>query len=186
MTTEDRRVRKTRQALQEALIALILEQGYESITVQDILDRANVGRSTFYAHFLDKEALLRSQFEHLQADFDRYWQDRSPSENAITDFSRVMFRHAQDYHRVYKAVVGKHSGHLIQQQLQTYLITRIQPHLAQQRTTESIPPDLLAHYVVNSFMVLLIWWLDHDLPYPPEQMDAIYQQLIRRGIDPIT
>ena len=51
----DRRVQRTRKLLQDALMALILEKGYEAVTIQDIIDRANVGRSTFYAHFLDKQ-----------------------------------------------------------------------------------------------------------------------------------
>ena len=54
----DRRVARSRRALKEALTDLILEQGYESVTVQDVIDRADVGRSTFYAHFLDKDDLL--------------------------------------------------------------------------------------------------------------------------------
>jgi len=64
---EDRRVRRTRTLLQDALIALILEKGYEAVTVQDIIDRADVGRSTFYAHFLDKQQLLLSRVEELHA-----------------------------------------------------------------------------------------------------------------------
>src|SRR5690242_13310 len=62
----DRRIQRTRQLLLDSLIQLILEKGYESITVQDIIDRANVGRSTFYSHFQDKEDLLLSGFESMR------------------------------------------------------------------------------------------------------------------------
>ena len=62
-TTPDRRVRKTRQLLREALMELTLERGYDHVTIQDILDRADVGRSTFYAHYHDKDDLLVSEFE---------------------------------------------------------------------------------------------------------------------------
>ena len=64
--TPDRRVQRTRKLLQDALIALVLEKGYEAVTIQDIIDRANVGRSTFYAHFLDKQHLFLSGFEQLR------------------------------------------------------------------------------------------------------------------------
>src|SRR4051812_15011818 len=67
----DRRVRRTRRNLTDALIGLILERGYEAITVQDILDRADIGRSTFYAHFRDKDALLLSCFDDLREDLCR-------------------------------------------------------------------------------------------------------------------
>jgi AcrR family transcriptional regulator len=66
MTEQDRRVRRTRRILIEALIQLILEKGYSRITVQDILDRADVGRSTFYSHFRDQEALLVACFDSLR------------------------------------------------------------------------------------------------------------------------
>jgi AcrR family transcriptional regulator len=62
----DRRVQRTRKLLQEALMTLILEKGYEAMTIQDIIDRANVGRATFYNHFLDKQDLLVSGFAELR------------------------------------------------------------------------------------------------------------------------
>ena len=62
---QDRRVQRTRTLLTRALMELIVEKGYQAITVQDIIDRANLGRSTFYAHFLDKEDLLMSGLEEV-------------------------------------------------------------------------------------------------------------------------
>src|SRR5690349_22765699 len=67
-----RQVQRTRQHLEEACIALILEKGYEAVTIQDILDRANVGRSTFYVHYRDKEDLLMSRFQALQQAFEEH------------------------------------------------------------------------------------------------------------------
>src|SRR5205809_7879580 len=63
----DRRVQRTRQLLQDALISMMIAKGYETTTVQDILDRANVGRATFYAHFADKETLLNSRLADLRS-----------------------------------------------------------------------------------------------------------------------
>jgi AcrR family transcriptional regulator len=68
----DRRVQKTRKLLQDALIELVGEKGYESITIQEILDKANVGRSTFYAHFQDKDQLLHSILDRLDELFDQH------------------------------------------------------------------------------------------------------------------
>src|SRR3954466_4722486 len=72
---EDRRSRRTRQLLGDALVELMLEKHFESITVQDILDRADVGRSTFYAHYTDKESLLLSQIEHIIHEMEEYASD---------------------------------------------------------------------------------------------------------------
>jgi AcrR family transcriptional regulator len=184
----DRRVRRTRKTLQDALIALILEKGYEAITVQDVIDRANVGRSTFYAHFVDKEALLLSQFENLQADFERHFAENTADDASadLLEFSAVMFQHAQRYRRVYQAVVGKQSGQLMQRHLEKTLTERVKRRVERHWTgqrRQAVPPDILTHYIVSAFMSLMIWWLDHDLPHPPERMDRIYRQLIRAGID---
>ena len=74
----DRRIQRTRQLLHEALIELIQEKGYEAVTVQDILDRANLGRSTFYLHYRDKEELLLSGFERLRDEFEAHQLAATP------------------------------------------------------------------------------------------------------------
>ena len=65
--TDDRRIQRTQQLLRGALLSLIQEKGFEALSVQDIIDRANVGRATFYAHFDNKEDLLASGIEGLRA-----------------------------------------------------------------------------------------------------------------------
>src|SRR5262245_40478418 len=102
----DRRVQRTPQVLQEALVALILEKGYEAVTIQHVIDRANVGRSTFYAHFHDKEELLLSEFERLWSQLEQHLDGRVRSDEYPWGISTVMFQHAQSYHPIYKAVVG--------------------------------------------------------------------------------
>jgi AcrR family transcriptional regulator len=182
----DRRVQKTRQALQDALIALILERGYEAITVQDVLDRANVGRSTFYAHFYDLEDLLQSEFEVLQTEFEQAMSQNSPSESSVWDISRIMFQHAQAYQRLYKAVTGKSSGQIIQSHLHRYLGSQFREALKRDwagTKNELVSLELLEHYLVSSFMALLTWWLDKNLPLSAEAMAGIYQDLCKDGIE---
>src|SRR6266511_3052594 len=87
MADQDRRVRRTRRTLHEALIALILERGYERVTVQDILDRADVGRSTFYAHYRDKEALLLTSFDDVRDELRREF-DATPQGQPAADPAR--------------------------------------------------------------------------------------------------
>lgn len=106
MTQPDRRIRRTRRSLHEALIALVLERGYESVTVQDIIDRADVGRSTFYAHFRDKEALLLSSFDDLRADLRR---DLDATAD-LTQPSAALFSHAYRHRTVYRALCGRQAS----------------------------------------------------------------------------
>src|SRR5512141_1969972 len=106
----DRRIQRTQQLLREALIALILEKGYDAITIQDILDWANMGRSTFYAHYRDKEDLLLSGFQGLFEAFQKEYRqtssaDTSPSQ-AGKDLSLFFFRHAGSHRDLFKAMIG--------------------------------------------------------------------------------
>src|SRR5438876_1337529 len=110
----DRRTARTREMLYSALIALILRKGYDGISVQDIIDEANVGRSTFYDHYTGKEELLRSGFERLRSHLtDRQRATRAPTgeqRNRTLGFSLAMFEHAQSHHDLYRAMAGGRGG----------------------------------------------------------------------------
>lgn len=108
-TTHDRRIQRTRHLLLDALIQLIPDKGYEAITIQDIIDRANVGRSTFYSHFRDKEDLLLSGFENLRGIFEEL-QNQSSPETAGWNFSLALFQHVEEQQPAFKAVLGKQAG----------------------------------------------------------------------------
>lgn len=181
--SEDRRVQRTQQALREALVSLIVERGYEGVTVQDILDRANVGRATFYAHYYDKEDLLLSGFDHLRAELDRQLQDVGTTvslEQAVMPIGRVLFRHAKVYHHVYKAMVGKRSGSVFLAQLHAYVEAAVQRQLNAQTTAEElahVPMGIVVQYVTGALLALLTWWLDADCPYTAEYMELRFIQM---------
>src|SRR5689334_10492837 len=104
-TKADRRSERTRQLLNAALIELMLEQRYDNITVQDIIDRANVGRSTFYAHYLDKEDLLISGFTRTFDMLSQHPQQQGGAEQQALPSLARFFQHAQEHHQLYKALV---------------------------------------------------------------------------------
>ena len=185
---EDRRTQRTRQLLQEALLALILEKGYGAVTVQDIIDRANVGRSTFYAHFQDKEDLFLSEFENMRMQFEQHLLGQAPVAESPWALSLIMFQHAQEYQRVYKALVGEKGGHTMLSHIQKYLTTIIHKHLKPQfpsKKKEQIPLEILTLYIVNTFIALLTWWLDHDMPYSAERINDMFRQLAQPSVDSI-
>ncbi len=100
----------------------------------------------------------------------------------------TMFRHAQDQRRLYKALAGKQAGSIALTHIQRYLSALLREHLKpalSRKRKAVVPPDVVAHYLVSSFMALLTWWLDHDLPYTAEQMNEMYRRLTQPGIDAI-
>ncbi len=185
---EDRRIQRTHKLLQDALLALILEKGYEAVTVQDVIDRANVGRSTFYAHFQDKEALFLSEFETLRTLFEHNLLSQPATDTSPWSLSLVMFQHAQDNLQLYTALAGRQGGSLALTYLQKYLSNLLRAHLQYQfpkKENSTVPPEILAHYLVNAFMSLLTWWLDNNLPYSPDRMNEMFSQLTRPGVESV-
>ncbi len=184
----DRRVQRTRQILQEALLALILEKGYAAVTVQDVIDRANVGRATFYSHFQDKHDLFLSGFASLRDQFEQHLLAQSPMNGDPWNLSLMMFQHAQSHLPIYKAMAGKQGGNIALGHIQKYLSALIQEHFKTQlseRKNLKVPPEVIAHYIVSAYMALLTWWLDHDAPYPAEQMNEMFRQLTQPGVEAI-
>src|SRR5258705_12452313 len=120
---EDRRVRRTRNGLAEAFLSLVIERGYDRVTVQNILDRADVGRSTFYTHFRDKESLLLSCFDGLRDEMSQELDAMKPG--AIPPDPRrptiVLFEHAYHNRRIYQALCGRNGGTVVQRHLHTLI-----------------------------------------------------------------
>jgi AcrR family transcriptional regulator len=167
----DRRVQRTRQLLQNALNELILEKGYEKVTVQDVIDRANVGRSTFYAHFEDKEQLLLSGFEPLRAEFEDFLSGRAFDNETPWALSLSMFQQVEK----------RQGGYITLTHIQKFLHGYLLGHLKQQLPGRNIPPELLAHYVASSFIALLTWWIDNKFPCSAEKINEYFRQLVEPG-----
>jgi AcrR family transcriptional regulator len=185
----DRRVQRTRQLLRDALTGLVLENGYENTTVQNILDRANLGRSTFYTHYRDKDELLVDGFEQLRLLFLKYDADiaagKYPSGTHVYDPSLLFFKHAAAQHRIYKALIGNQGGAVVHAYLYKFCSQMIGSHLKHQASAGKkplIPHEVLVHFVVSSFLGLLTWWLNHDMPYSPEQIDEMFKRLTYPGM----
>ena len=190
----DRRVRRTRRSLTDALVGLILERGYDRITVQDVLDRADVGRSTFYAHFRDKEALLLSCFDGLRDDL-RQELDPRPAGGLP---ARVLFEHAHRNRRVYRALCGRRGGAVVHGHLHALVSATLLAQLAPPRggrpaeptspPSPPTPPDVVAEFCTAALLGLLFWWVDAGFPHPPAEMAAAYDRMatpaIRAALEP--
>jgi AcrR family transcriptional regulator len=169
---EDRRVQRTQQLLRGALFSLIQEKGFEGLAVQEIIDRANVGRATFYAHFDNKEDLLVSGFDGLRASLKQRQRDaRSRAGNAddrVLAFSREMFAHANEHRQVFQAMVGKRSGAVVQQMLHRVLVDLVR---------EEVKSEPLVQFIAGAFFGLLMWWMDGKMRMSVDEIDSLFRRL---------
>lgn len=180
----DRRAARTRKALQGALIALITRKGYEAVTVQDIIDEADVGRSTFYAHYTGKDDLLRKSFEQLRAllvDEQRDSADQVRSKDALL-FSRAVFEHACEYRHAYRALVGSRGGVVAANELRRIIGDAVRKELAPRLGASTVPPDVVVQFVVGTFLTVLSSSLRRRPAMPPAEMEKVFRQLALRGI----
>jgi len=172
----DRRVMRTRTALYDALVALILRKDYDAISVQDILVEADIGRSTFYAHFTSKDDLLERSLERLRgilldsraADAAR----RSPA-----DYSLVMFEHVGEHRQIYFALVGSHAGALLVMALREVFAGVVREMVRFPRDAR-VPAELAVQFIAGSFITVMTWWLERSPELAPRQVDLIFRRLV--------
>lgn len=180
----DRRVRRTRELLEKALIELIGERGYDDITIQDITDRANVGRTTFYLHFTSKDELLMSLYE-VFADFDfgRVSREELLAPDAPPGLV-AMYQHFERARTQFHTIFQGKDGALILRRLRDRSAQAIEDSLRAAFAEEdsAIPFNLLANYLAGSQIALLFWWAEKRQPYPPAYLAQTYHRLQRAAI----
>jgi AcrR family transcriptional regulator len=187
----DRRAVRTRRALREALITLILEKGYDAITVQDITDRADLNRGTLYLHYRDKQDLLLS----ICADvFDELAAQLTPAvpEHLTVDVPErnliLIYQHAAANADFYRVMFGDHGvpafikrlRHLIAQ----WSLARLEALRALGVPLALLPSEFTANYISGALIGIIEWWLENDMPLTPEELARCTLQLSMSGLYP--
>lgn len=180
-TKNDRRSQRTRQALHDALFELMAKKGYEAVSVTDIIERANVGRSTFYAHYADKDELLASQLDRLVESLVQHAPQDVSDENPFFP-SLGLFQHVRDQWKLYKILSLESGMNLHIQRLQKSISARIEQSLLADGHAFELPVPVIANFLAGSLLSLLKWWLDNKMSYTPEQMDEMFRKLALPGI----
>jgi AcrR family transcriptional regulator len=176
----DRRSQRTRHLLGDALVELIREKDYSAITVSDIIQRANVGRSTFYAHYRDKDALFVGELDRVIEVLSQH----IPGQDEIPFFPSLgLFRHVGEEFELYKALLWTPGIDLLIKHLQKSISQRVEHGLQASERKFDIPNPVLASFIAGSFLTLLRWWLENKMIYSPEQMDEIFRKLTLSGIE---
>jgi AcrR family transcriptional regulator len=180
---QDRRSQRTRSLVNSAMMELLREKRYDAITIQDLLDRANIGRSTFYAHYFDKEDVLVSLSEQMLEMFRQQLSQRKAGQGIIP--SLEIFQHAQENYQFFQAMLHGHAEELLWETVRVILSRTIEETLTAAcagKGSPSIPLAVVAQYLAGAFGNLLKWWLEADMSYSPEEMENIFQQLALPGV----
>ena len=179
--TLDRRIQRTRQLLRDALMSLILEMGYDSVRIQDITDRANLGRGTFYLHYRDKEELLVKSLQEVCDDLADHARQREKQ----TPIGLVAFQHAAENPELYRAILGAKGASAITRQIRDYVIKDI---LTKGRegvlpiSDSSVPTEIYANFWVGALTGLIDWWLERGMPYSAEYMANTFHQMVTAAL----
>jgi len=194
----DRRVIRTRRQLREALLSLILEKGYDGVTIEEITDRADVGRTTFYLHYKDKEELL---LECINGAIDELvdeitsiplsaWQ-LAPEEDQVK-LSRdnpilQIFYYVAENADLYRIIMHGTGSGQTQNRVRNIIANAVSEFLKDRAEQQAIilnptvPLEVFSNYFAGSLMSLVAWWLDMDMPYKPEEMTRMFQKMFFPG-----
>ena len=178
----DRRAARTRSLLENSLLALIRRKPYEAITIQEICTGADVGRSTFYAHYRSKDDLKRHGLEHLRSELAD--AQRKGVEGARLTFSLPMFEHARAHLEDYRALKRNRGGRVALGRIRGILSERVREELATYGTGRpNMDPDVMREYLVGAYLAVLTWWLDDGARMAPAAVDAMFRRLAAPAVD---
>ena len=165
---QDPRALRTRQALREALVSLIIERGWDAVEIRDVCKRAGIGRSTFYTHFADREELLLAGYDDLRRMLRRATVKEAGRRPLA--FTLPLLQHAEENKPMFRALVGKRSSEMAKAGLLRLIIDL---------TREDLAPlgDATAHYLAGAFFQLLVWWVDSRSQLGPAAVEALFRRL---------
>jgi AcrR family transcriptional regulator len=183
----DRRIARSRGLILDAFGSLMLERGYERMTVQHVLDRAGVGRATFYAHFSNKEELLESSTERLRVWLRSAW--RADIARGCADvplgFSLAFFRHIDSHRRIYDLTVGRPSEVTIHRFFGQMLCDLVREDLlgktGSRRTAKQTETSV--QFLVGALWSLAVWWLSTRSTIRADDLDAQFHRLADPSVE---
>ena len=191
----DRRVSRTRRQLKDALFALILEKGYDAVTIEDITERADLGRTTFYLHYHDKEELLLESIKAIADDLlgqisplsPLRWDHGNGGQVDEHDPIRVTFVHAAENAQLYQiilrgegAVKATSRVHNIISETATSVINKTIED-GSSAIHMGVPIEIFSNYLAGALMGLLTWWLENNMCYTPEEMAMMFRKMFFQG-----
>lgn len=178
----DRRQQKTRQAIFGAFSNLLAQKSFGNITVQEIIDEANVGRSTFYAHFETKEDLLKAMctdiFQHVFS-HDLEQESNHDFSHAGHDFEKEITHilyHLQDNRENLKGLFSCESGNIFMKYFKSYLCEMFPAYV--EKLHYHAPAEYILNIAIGSFAETVRWWITENEEYTPEQIASFFMEYL--------
>lgn len=182
----DRRVRRTRRRLHDALIELIRDQGYDQITIQEITDRADLSRATFYLHYKTKDELLASSLEAMFDELVESVKDIMLRRQIELEDGEApslpAFEHVAEYADLYRSLLGEAGVSSVINRILNYIarIGEQQYRLFISEEDEKnlpVPIPVAARHMAGALFSMVSWWIDNDMEYTPEQMANYFHRM---------
>ena len=180
----DPRVNRTKHALGAALVELMLERRFDDISVQDVLDRAEVGRGTFYTHFRNKDDLFLSSYERMLEFMEtQLYKDRGgrPRIAPIAEF----FAHVGEAGPLLKAMRANGQISVMWELGAAHFARMIEKRLGlldYHSNGNGFSPVIASKFCAGAAIEMLRWWLDRDVRPTPKQMDEMYHEMVRKTL----
>lgn len=176
----DRRQKKTREAIFRALRSLLERKQYSAITVQEIIDEADIGRSTFYAHFETKDDLLRQLcsdiFHHVFTDLLPQEEDTLDHRNLELKLGHILY-HLQENSANVTSIIAADTDGLFMEYFKQYLVELFNRYTA--LFPANVPEDFLIHHLVGSFTETVKWWITEGTSRTPEETAGFYMRVLQ-------
>ena len=172
----DRRVQRTRRALRDALLSLLPESGWDDISVQDLCERADVGRSTFYLHFQNKEELLVGGLSDLRSMLRAQAVTVGDARPGVLTFVRGLIDHVDEQRKLFRSIVGRRSGHTVQIRFREMVMRLVAEEIAL-HAAGGWQRDAGARYVGGALVELLAWWVDASKARSADDIERYFHQL---------
>jgi AcrR family transcriptional regulator len=182
----ERRRLKTRQLLIQATLQLVLEKGYGEVSIQDITDRADLGRGTFYIHFKDKDEVVWTAFQEMFRGLEQEAHQQLDRRMPQVEYYGLLniFRHAEVNRDLYRVMFGGQGSAMLTGRAQDFLAKVFLHDIRQAPVPEvnfDLPEEIEAQILAGVISRLLYWWLETPNKYSAEQMAAItYEALYRK------
>jgi AcrR family transcriptional regulator len=163
---DDLRVQRTRKLIQDALIDLTIQKGFAAVTVRDITQYAKINRATFYRHYQDKFDLVDQYAQDVYRLLDESDGD-SPEAGLVK-----MFEHIRDHAKFFRVMLGKNGDPAFSEKIRHYIEQRIRRSLPETMQRDKKAAALYLNYVASGSAGVVLWWLEHDMPYSPAELTA--------------